>query len=165
MVRLELVRMGEVVDGDAPIGNPAGSSSSLAAPPTVQAPVTHTPPVPKRGTDDSGDSAWSWPLRVNKKRKTLCPGFQDGSCRSHAGSIVCPRDSSARHQCACCLSHIHGACNCDGSGVEQAPVKKGGGRKGEKNKGAGKGGGRGNKGGKNGGRGQQAQNQWWYSNW
>ena len=167
MVRLELVRMGEVVDGDAPIGNPAGSSSSLAAPPTVQAPVTHTPPVPKRGMDDSGDGAWSWPLRVNKKRKSLCPGFQDGCCRGHVGSVICPKDSASRHQCAICLSHEHGAAACDGSGVERKPVKEGGGRgvKGERNKGAGKGGGRGNRGGKNGGRGQQGQNQWWNGNW
>ena len=114
-VRLELRRLGEVVDGDAPVTASSATSSGTPVVPTVtsNADVAAPPPAYKRPADEE----WSWPLRVNKKKKSLCPGFQAGSCHnSHPGSPVCPADSAARHQCAICLENNHGAAQCPNKG-------------------------------------------------
>ena len=172
-VRLELARLGEFVDGDAPIdsvtsGAAAGSTYVPAAT------TTATPPVPKRPAA-TNDGDWSWPHRTNKRRRSLCKGWQTGCCPSGPnGSVICPVDDAARHQCAICLGdHPGGASQCNGSGSSSQGAGRGRGagkNKGKNGGGKGAGGGKnkGKAGGKGAGRGQQQYNQWQdasYNNW
>ena len=165
-VRLELKRMGEVVDGDAPIEPAPASWTSTAAAELPMTGSSSTAPA-KRTATEVEDSSWSWPRRLNKKKKSLCKGWQCGTCPSgRGGSAICPRDEAARHQCAICLGdHPGGASQCDGSGWQKPSKGKGAGY--GRGDGSGKGGwNKGNKGrGKNRGRGGRGyQNSGWWNN-
>ena len=158
MVRLELKKLGEVVDGDAPVGNPgdtaaravaaaAAADSSLPDPPQP-----HAAGRPKRPVEQPS----RWPIKENKKSKMLCPDFNVGCCQNgQRGSTVCPLNMNLRHQCGICLGG-HAAIHCDGSGpLGQHPSRDKG--KGEDYGGRGRGAGRGivrkGKGGRGAGRG------------
>ena len=168
LIRLHLKTIGQEVDGDAPIENvsnykPSAFTSAPASSPPV-APEdfkARTPPRPKgqgavqaAGRKRPVEDEFPWD--ANRRRKRLCYDFQIGCCsESHAGTSVCPEDSSLRHQCAKCLDFGHGAANCNNT----SKYNKGGGGGGA---GSGKGGGgknkgKGGKGGRGGGRGQQNQ--------
>ena len=152
-VRLELRRLGEVVDGDAPVQS-VGESVSSGGPKAVVIGPPSVPAPPQGGlkrTAEESNGAWPWPFWTNKRHKQLCRGYQTGQCHS-AGrhNLVCPVNSAERHQCAKCLGE-HPAnsnlCNSPGYQHDDGPQPKGG----RGGKGGGKGRGRG-KGGKNGGK-------------
>ena len=107
LVRLELKRLGEVVDGDAPIAA-ASHSDDLYEPVMERSsppPVSDGARTSKRGAT----AAQGYAYEVNKKRKGLCKAFQKGKCeRCAKGSTICPRNSALRHQCANCLAGDHG---------------------------------------------------------
>ena len=155
MVRLHLKKLGQVVDGDATIEDPSTSASSTS----VSAPTGTPPPPPPGKLKRPGEDA-AWPIEYNKRNKRLCVELQNDSCYPCAkGTIACPMDPNARHQCAKCLGD-HPAIRCNGSGMSPFGVHSpsaggggaGGGGGGKGGKGAGKGGKPGkkkNKGGNN----------------
>ena len=71
------------------------------------------------GTNDHKRTADTWPEGTNKKNNALCGDFQNDACGPCArGTVICPRDSSKRHQCVLCNGN-HPACRCDGSGWQR----------------------------------------------
>ena len=132
LVRLELKRLGELVDGDAPIGESTTTggevtrmiSNAAATNPSVPPPPAPVAPRRRAASSALTDADDNWPLKVNKKRKKLCPSFNNGRCEhGPKGSVICPVDSAMRHQCAICLGP-HPATRCDGSGFPKSKIRK-----------------------------------------
>ena len=82
MVRLHLKRIGEVVDGDAPIDDArtpgAVTTSASSTTPGVVIDDVPTPPVPQRGTTRRTDDG-TW-MDTRKKGKKLCPWHAKDQC-------------------------------------------------------------------------------------
>ena len=68
----------------------------------------------------------------NQKKKLLCTGFQDGTCKSkwltkeNRWDSVCPGSKEKRRQCNLCLSPDHMPSRCDAAGVSKKRKFKGG---------------------------------------
>ena len=155
MVRLHLKKIGEVVDGDAPIDDVrlpgVKTNTAASSTPGVVVDDVPTPPPPQRGTTRrTEDGTW---LATRKKGKKLCPWYANDDCDpALQGATICPWDSGARHQCTKCLKP-HPACYCDGYGNVTWPEGKGGKGKEKGKPKRKKGGGKGDKGG--------WKKQWW----
>ena len=145
-VRLHLKRIGEVVDGDAPIDDVrvpgARTTAAASSTPGVMVDDVPTLPPPQRGaTRRSDDGTW---LATRRKGKKLCSWYANDQCDpALQGTTICPWDSGARHQCTKCLKP-HPDCYCDGDGnVTWPESKEGKGKdkgKQKRKKGGGKGG-------------------------
>ena len=63
--------------------------------------------------------------RTNKPGKSLCNGFQHGTCTDTVHGF-CSEDGSKVHQCALCLDNRHGAKGCkkDAGGGKDPSKKK-----------------------------------------
>ena len=155
MVRLHLKKIGDVVDGDAPIDDVrlpgAKTTAAASSTPGVVVDDVPTPPPPQRGaTRKAEDGTY---LTTRKTGKKLCPWYAEDRCDpAHQGTTICPWDSGARHQCTKCLKP-HPACYCDGYGNVTWPEGKGGKGKEKGKPKRKKGGGKGDKGG--------WKKQWW----
>ena len=156
LVRLHLKEMGEVVDGDAPIGYPDSIGEQNLTYWAAGGENNHDKlpePAPRKRllalTTEPHAEEETYLIAMNKRRKKLCKAFQRGACEhTKKGDIICPDNKEERHQCAGCLGD-HPFCECDGSG----PLGKG--------RGAGKGGKNGNKGkNKGAGRGGKPWKKW-----
>lgn len=149
LVRLRLKSLGQVVDGDLPVGDEksdanltkdtVNSSRGAAMVAPHPGPPAPAPPAGGQRRVQTGTARWT----TNKKRNSLCPGFQNGTCHSSVpGDAQCPHDRNLRHQCNICLG-THTPAHCDGSGPGAAgPPAPGNGR----GQGRGKGRGRGSRG-------------------
>jgi hypothetical protein len=51
-------------------------------------------------------------FKSNRKGKSLCAAFNQGSCAYSATSMICPKNPSEMHQCSRCLDPSHGAQSC-----------------------------------------------------
>ena len=71
LVRLELKKLGDVVDGDAPIDATESKYSVLS--PGRPAASTLPPAPPQPRVYKRPQEEWQWPLTANKKHKLLCP--------------------------------------------------------------------------------------------
>ena len=146
LVRLELKKLGETVDGGAPVEpathSPPAHQGQLVTQ-QVHPPPTIVEPRPKRGRESEGQY-----YTVNRKSKPLCPDFVAGGCTDGpVGSAICPRDAALRHQCPVCLGlHRAGDPDCGNPVPVKPPGKRGrggrGGRGGARGAGAGRGAGR-----------------------
>ena len=71
--------------------------------------------------------------KYNEKKKLLCSGFQNGTCKSkwldkqNCWDNVCPAPGSKeyRHQCNLCLSREHNPSRCDAAGGKKRKHKGG----------------------------------------
>ena len=66
----------------------------------------------------------------NRRGRTLCKGWQDGSCTETGRDNRCGKNSSEMHQCSKCLSTEHGRSGCGGQ-FAKMPTKTAKGKKGK----------------------------------
>ena len=111
--------LGHIAGGAATGSTPAGAGGGR------KRKVVHA--SKKKYVSDSSGKLWA----VNRSGKTLCPGFNDGSCTEWP----CKTDPSYVHQCSLCLGrHALGSSECKGpQGAGKGGKAKGKGKKGVRN--------------------------------
>ena len=179
----------QVLGGDAPIAKQAPSSSPpglLNNNPTLAGLHGQNYAgnggggyVPKGGGKNTwssnGGAASSWEpapkkikvhhvsdgkYKTNRSGQELCEGYNKGTCASHPGSIMCPRNWSLAHQCSKCLDPTHIGESCNKTPPEEYRVPGNGAfSKGQEGKGQGYGKGKGK--GKGKGYGKGKGKGWW----
>jgi hypothetical protein len=132
--------LGDVVAGDAAIAGAEPRGTKRASPGDLHQqagaaadipPPPRNPPArePKkarvRNTEDHSQLSGG-KYTHNKRGKTLCGGFNSGSCNSESMGI-CNKDRSSVHQCHFCLK-LHPATNCDKVLAAKPPGGKGKGK-------------------------------------
>ena len=87
----------------------APASSNMASAPAKRMALEDTGPAPKgpRFHKVEGNI-----FKPNRKGKHLCEDFNRGGCTSAPGSILCPKNPGAMHQCSRCLDGSHGLATC-----------------------------------------------------
>jgi hypothetical protein len=149
-----------MLDGDAPLAGVAGlgnprkrghpdqnlqqlqppASGVALVPPNTPAPrLKKVPNPPQHNTGSDGQ------LTTNRRGVHLCRNFQKGNCQTGT-NMRCSADPELAHQCGKCLSHEHGAeqCNKPAAATPKGRGRGGGAPKGGRG-GKGRGGGRGRK--------------------
>ncbi len=134
--------LGRVLDGDAMV---ATHGAFVAAPPDLEPPTGRrrsrsrqraSAASSSRAVARQHNAGADGMMTTNRKGRRLCPGFQTGECDKLVDGkpgFLCSRDPSMSHQCAKCLSPLHGASSCNNAAAKRPNVKgkaKGGGGKG-----------------------------------
>ena len=105
--------MQQMIDDDAPVEQPSASAGHKAPPRTVSNEDIRRAPKRAKGPDirehKVGDDGL---LTHNRRGIELCRNFQTGNCEGSDPRGFCKQNSKRRHQCAKCLSDLHGAHRC-----------------------------------------------------
>lgn len=109
----KMANMSQLVDDDAKVTAPNASAPSSSTATRPPASTTSRPPKRQRGPDvrehKLGDDGM---YTHNRRGAELCKMFQTGECKDKDQFGNCGRNAARKHQCAKCLSELHGANQC-----------------------------------------------------
>lgn len=129
-------KLGDAVDGDAPVAGRAGSSGDVIPPGRPR----ERGPKRKPGNDTPREKhhmVRDGLYTHNRNRVALCEDFNSAQGCEQSNGIWCRRHPEHVHQCAKCLSSSHSAVSCNASPKSPGKGKPGKG-KGKGKKGTGR---------------------------
>ena len=126
MVMSRATSLNSQLAGDAPVGSLGGGVKRPAETQVAgTTPKRKAAPVQKpflRVHNIGRDGR----LTTNRRGRSLCAGWQSGSCTETRGDGLCAVDRALSHQqCAICLSNSHGADKCNNAAAKQPNKGKG----------------------------------------
>ena len=121
LVKAKSAAIQTMVEADAPIGR-----DSLALTSALE--TNSLAPKRRRVQERMHKIGEDGLLTHNRRGTQLCEGYQKGECKDATPDGSCKRNPAFRHQCAKCLSPMHGASQCPTSAPKLPRANHGKGR-------------------------------------